>query len=239
MMACYCLLIQAQQRISQEVFYYYQGEKIFLTERTNKIYLKFTPEANKTSISTLIHSDNAVKMTSNLQQSESLPDEIILESKTNGSISLDKLEQYKSNINIVSATFILEYNGSMQGLTDEFIVKLKESISFEQFQNLLSQYTCSIVEENQFIKNQFLLSVPKTVAYNSLELSNLFYETGLFEFSEPNFVIINAFNSNDTYFGNQWGLKNTGQYGGTTGVDIKVEQAWTITQGNGDESCCY
>jgi hypothetical protein len=169
----------------------------------------------------LIHSDNAVKIISNLQSSESLPDEIILESKTNGNISLAKLEQYKSNSNVVSATFILEYNGIMQGLTDEFIVKFKESTSYEQFQNLLSQYACSVIEKNQFVKNQFLLSVPKTSAYNSLQLSNLFYETGLFEFAEPNFMIINAFNSNDTYFNKQWGLKNTGQNGGITGIILR------------------
>jgi subtilisin family serine protease len=229
-----CLLLQAQQRISQQQqFYYVHGEKIFLTERTDKIYLKLKKEINRENILSLIHSDSTVKMSIELREGDPSPDEMLLESKTNKTIPLSILEQYKSNSVIISAFPILQCEGSMLGLTDEFVVKLKESTSYEQFQNLLSQYTCSIVKENQFTKNQFLLSVPKTAAYNSLELSNLFYETGLFEFSEPNFVMLNAFQSNDTYFNQQWGLKNTGQNGGTTNIDIKVEDAWTITQGNG------
>jgi len=38
---------------------------------------------------------------------------------------------------------------------------------------------------------------------------------------------------NDTLYGQQWALKNTGQFGGTAGSDIDVECAWTITKGAG------
>ena len=37
---------------------------------------------------------------------------------------------------------------------------------------------------------------------------------------------------NDTYFTQQWGLNNTGQSGGTSGVDIKACDAWQISTGN-------
>jgi subtilisin family serine protease len=37
---------------------------------------------------------------------------------------------------------------------------------------------------------------------------------------------------NDTYFGNQWGLYNTGQSGGTAGIDINYCQARNITTGS-------
>ena len=36
----------------------------------------------------------------------------------------------------------------------------------------------------------------------------------------------------DKYFNRQWGLKNTGQAGGTTGADIKASDAWGITKGS-------
>jgi len=36
----------------------------------------------------------------------------------------------------------------------------------------------------------------------------------------------------NTYYYQQWGLKNIGQFGGTSGIDIKAEPAWTITKGN-------
>ena len=34
---------------------------------------------------------------------------------------------------------------------------------------------------------------------------------------------------NDPQFNNQWGLKNTGQNGGTAGIDIRATQAWDIS----------
>ena len=37
--------------------------------------------------------------------------------------------------------------------------------------------------------------------------------------------------ANDPYFGDQWGLKNTGQSGGTSGIDIKACEAWQISTG--------
>ena len=38
---------------------------------------------------------------------------------------------------------------------------------------------------------------------------------------------------NDPLYPNQWHLKNTGQGGGTAGEDLRVEQAWDVTQGAG------
>jgi subtilisin family serine protease/tetratricopeptide (TPR) repeat protein len=37
---------------------------------------------------------------------------------------------------------------------------------------------------------------------------------------------------NDEHFGRQWNLRNTGQYGGTPGADIKAPEAWDIYTGN-------
>lgn len=63
-------------------------------------------------------------------------------------------------------------------------------------------------------------------------MANYFYETGKFEFAEPNFLkIIKRHCVNDTYFSDQWALQNTGQQNGTSGADIKACQAWQITTG--------
>ncbi len=61
---------------------------------------------------------------------------------------------------------------------------------------------------------------------------NKIFESGLFEFSEPEFVWMDAFCSDDTFFSSQWGLSNTGQNGGVSGIDINVSNAWNITKGN-------
>lgn len=39
---------------------------------------------------------------------------------------------------------------------------------------------------------------------------------------------------NDTFFQYIWGLRNTGQDGGTAGIDIRATQAWSVTTGSSD-----
>ncbi len=49
------------------------------------------------------------------------------------------------------------------------------------------------------------------------------------EAAAPNYIRrISATVPNDTYFGNQWGLQNTGSSGGTAGADISAPEGWDI-----------
>lgn len=46
--------------------------------------------------------------------------------------------------------------------------------------------------------------------------------------------------TNDPHYNNQWGLKNTGQYGSAyTGIDINAEQVWSVTKGNNVKVAIY
>jgi hypothetical protein len=49
--------LNAQQNTTP--FYYYQGEKIFLTEKTEKIFLKLATNADKASLLSFIRADLA------------------------------------------------------------------------------------------------------------------------------------------------------------------------------------
>lgn len=49
--------------------------------------------------------------------------------------------------------------------------------------------------------------------------------------AEPNFLYYLTFSPNDTGFFGQWGLKNTGQFNGTSGADIDAVRAWDISTG--------
>lgn len=54
-------------------------------------------------------------------------------------------------------------------------------------------------------------------------------EVSLAQFDYP--VELRATTPNDPSFNQQWGLKNTGQSGGTAGADVDAELAWDITTG--------
>lgn len=217
---------------AQNTFYYYQGEKIYLKERNDKMLLILSKDANKSRLLNIINSDYSVEISGNRKNEESINRFIILSSKDEKNISSLIVDKYRNSTDILSALPMLEASdGKLQGVTNEFIVKLTVGTTFEEFKDLVEKNNCTIVKENDFVKNQYLISVPKTSSLNSLKIANLFYETKLFEFSEPNFFREKILLSNDPLFENQWPLKNTGQNGGTVGADIKIEQAWTITQG--------
>ncbi|MDG2149694.1 MAG: S8 family serine peptidase [Planctomycetota bacterium] len=52
------------------------------------------------------------------------------------------------------------------------------------------------------------------------------------EFAEPNTMGEYTATPNDTDFGTQWNLSNTGQSGGTSGADVSAVDAWDIQDGD-------
>ena len=50
--------------------------------------------------------------------------------------------------------------------------------------------------------------------------------------AQPDYYATVSGTPNDPQFPNQWGLQNTGQNGGTAGVDVKAIQAWNVTTGS-------
>jgi len=54
------------------------------------------------------------------------------------------------------------------------------------------------------------------------------------EYAEPNYIIRISEAPDDTYFSALWGLRNTGQTGGTANADIDAPEAWDLTTGSID-----
>jgi subtilisin family serine protease len=53
------------------------------------------------------------------------------------------------------------------------------------------------------------------------------------QYVEPNYVVRASRIPNDHSFGDQWGLRNVGQYGGKIGADIHATDAWDVSTGGG------
>ena len=194
-------VVSEETNVSDEnssFFYYYFGEKIYLQQITNKICLKFEPNASKEELLALIGSDASLQLTSDNYPyflDEGSPLRIaILETKDGKQIPSSTIELFKTRDEVVSVEYLYSSQSEMCiVITDEFVVKLKSTTSDVQLQNLLKQHNCMLGDENMFVKNQFKLYVPKTSKMNAMQMSNLFFETGLFELCEPNFINVNAF----------------------------------------------
>ena len=92
---------------------------------------------------------------------DEVPYYVILEAKEGKQISLTAIESFKVRTEIVTASYLYQYNETLQGLTNRFVVKLKETTSYEQLQKLAEQNHCILGEENGYVKNQFMIHVSK------------------------------------------------------------------------------
>lgn len=157
---------------------------------------------------------------------------VILENINDFSIGQNQINNIKSKAYVKSVSNIYEDKGLFVGMTNRIIVCLKENIPVNEMERLLQIYQCTISDTCPFISRQYVLTINKGDSVSVMEKANLLFESGMFEFAEPDFISLNGFQSSDPYYSEQWGLENTGQNGGSSGIDINVENAWTITQGN-------
>jgi subtilisin family serine protease len=76
----------------------------------------------------------------------------------------------------------------------------------------------------------FILECTDQSESNTLDMANMFYESGLFVYSHPN--LLNNFHptcTNDPYLHKQWGLNNNLDH---DNIDINACDAWSITKGD-------
>jgi hypothetical protein len=112
-------------------------------------------------------------------------------------------------------------------LRNEVLIKLKDTAYFQSIiQPIIQHY--DIVSTTFEGDNEYSI-ICKTET-SVITLSNLLYDTSFVIYSTPDFYGEISLNTNDTYFCNQWGLKNLGQNGGSYNIDIQAEEAWAFLQ---------
>ena len=112
--------------------------------------------------------------------------------------------------------------GFRRGVTDDDIAEFYSAFGFEEEEDLDSD-----LEDDD--PEAVLLSIPTDV---SRELIEELTSHPLVEFAEPNYLLYAIAAPNDPRYGEEWGLNNTGQTGGTLDADIDAPEAWDITTGS-------
>ena len=124
------------------------------------------------------------------------------------------------------------HKGKRVDPTDNFYVQLRTADDVSLLQAMAAQYNIEIVDNDVFMPLWYTLSCGASSGMTSIEAANLFHTSGKFASSEPELIYYDIAHSNDTYYDQQWNLKNTGQYG-LAGLDINVEGAWEVAKGDG------
>lgn len=147
-------------------------------------------------------------------------------------INKDNLEQIKdlNYVDFISYFTQSEKNSTSLGITGLIYVKLKQNIDISDFEK---DFNVEVVDIIGYKKNILKILVNKNLEEPIYSLESRIKQKEYSSWVQVGYL----YNSkpqcnNDPLFGNQWGLNNTGQNNGATGVDIKHCAAMTITEGS-------
>lgn len=227
-MICVLIVTKSFAFVAGEKYYYAYNEKIFLNEVSNKMIIS----CNANNISNI---KIALLSNSNVIKTEWQNDSICIVTIESSQYAAFK-ENFIQQIGVKSVQpMYITVDGLEMGITDEFVVHFNEETLQSKIDELHQKYYVSVKEVTELYQ---LLSVP--VNMDALEIANAYQESGLVEFSHPNFISkieLHQTIPSDPYFVNQFYLHNTGQtmangHSGTSGADINAPEAWDITKGS-------
>lgn len=95
-----------------------------------------------------------------------------------------------------------------------------------RIEDIVSKYGLTLIKKLDY--GPYLLKVAEPS--KTLEVANAIHETEKVAWASPD-LLAPYRTLNDPLYNQQFYLKNTGQQGGTSGIDIKAEEAWAITKG--------
>lgn len=112
----------------------------------------------------------------------------------------------------------------------ELLVKFKAGVIGTSSIRTHQAVGARVLKKAEFIPNLDLVKLPEKLSETQAIIQ--YMADPNVEYAEPNyFVSMNAVIPNDTFFGNQWALNNTGQAFGTPDADIDAAEAWEVSVG--------
>ncbi|MBN1796204.1 MAG: S8 family serine peptidase [Sedimentisphaerales bacterium] len=112
------------------------------------------------------------------------------------------------------------------------LVRFNSSISPSQRQQILNNAGGGTIVRSYKLVPWHLVELPEGTTVDCA-LSQYSTTSGIYKV-EPNFKRYKTRTPNDARFGELWGMRNTGQTGGTAGADISAADAWEYTTGDSE-----
>ena len=221
-------------------FYYYEGERQYFDLDTRHVFISVTSEKTLDEVSDFqnvryeplrIDVPEGKRSRTNQQRFWTV---LSFEDDMTEAAYRAKLTEVKNaNRDLIVAPYFKNRYQDKIGLSNFFYVKLKNLNDTILLRREAEKEDAVVMWQNEFMPLWFVLSVTERSKHNAMELSNKFYESGLFLYAEPDLIVDDSYNcASDPDFGQQWGHLNTGQNGGTSGIDTKICDAWQIATGN-------
>ncbi len=233
----FTMTLIAQGPVNGNLYYYFGEQKVYVQQSKKTLYLRVAA-TKVAAIKQALDSKyqlGAQSFTS-LQNEESIVVDLAKNNKSSYAAAI--IDFARSNAQSLLARPALVANDGKEVVIDEgFYVKLKTGTRYDQLVSLAAQKNCVIEKAYQYNNKTFLLKAGAANNYDGLKMANIFFESALFEYAEPDFRLLEGLHSvpNDPLYNLQWSHLNTGaanQGSGNAGADIDVDEAWDITMGS-------
>ena len=194
-------------------YYYYQGQKIPLKTSPNRLVIKFKETLEKDQVKQLI-------IMRQLQEDDYISRrELHIVETSQKRLALSDLLT-DANVEYVTP-IMLSQKGTELVITNEFMVKFKDDTSETAIISLNQRYNAEIIYQRDST-GTYLMKVPWNSALTSLDVANVYFESGLVAFATPNWVersSVNFIVPSDEYFSQQWALDNN---------HLNASSAWDV-----------
>ncbi|MFQ5494208.1 MAG: S8 family serine peptidase, partial [Phycisphaerae bacterium] len=135
----------------------------------------------------------------------------------------------------VSPVFVDDFGGPLI-VTPILLVGFRRDIPTARAEAILAASGAGVIEQRDWanMERTYALRSPSRGGFDVLDAANRLAQRPEVRFAEPDMIFTGrgSLIPNDTLFGDLWGLHNTGQFGGTPGVDMDLPEAWDITTGD-------
>jgi subtilisin family serine protease len=225
-------------------FYYYKDKPYTIDLRTDKIFIKTKQLLSTEELKSSLSIYPQVSILNKYDKNEKMQF-VDLNKSMNSSELIDLLSSVSQNSNIEYTSPVFsprEGEGNtkvLQGVTDAILVQFKQSLPDNVINNYINDNNFTIVQVLDLGGGKsYVLSISNNSGMNTLDVSNMVYNSGLVNWAEPNFYYsgLLSYVPNDQFFPRQWSIRNTGNnipegISGTAGCDMRVDSAWNITLG--------
>lgn len=216
---------------NEDYYYWYNGEKVTIS--ISGEYFNVYGDPQKSSTIREYCESHSLILDSNTVTSNALTMFKVnsAATKTESDFSYSKLaaELKEDGSGVKVFPVVNRVNGTPIETSHLFYVKLMGENNYAKLKEFADGTGTKIVSDIDYMPGWYVLSMENSVFDNSIQASNYYMETGLFEKVDPAFIFDfqPSVTVNDVGFNSQWGLKNT-QY---SGYDINVESAWDLSKG--------
>lgn len=232
-------------------YYYYEGKRIDLKEMDDKLVVVLNQYA-----SSLSFAEAELQKTAGFGSDVKRAIDNIYIVNFASDANLSRLKSAELNLSSrkdIVKLVLHPYHGTRSSITlacaDEFIVKLN-NVSDKSKLDYLNEKNGVKILGTVGDERGYYLKTNNGISKTALDLCDEYLSAGIFEYCEPNIIYPGGttlcFTPNDTRFGGQWNLYNTGQtvksssssngdvssFMGLAGSDMGVTKAWDYTLGS-------